>query len=339
MFLAAVAVVSILPSARAQLPTASQQVEALRQRSQIQAAGQSAMTNNVPALYESESSDIGPQSVLQIRSRRTWIEAYADAQYFYTDNMFLADHNKQSADVLVSTVQAAVAPTPFAIGGGELAPRVGYQQQWFNYGLANSGTVPVYNLNTPFLPPTTSRLDTFDFSSSTVFGDIAWRWQNWQFTAGADFRRLLDTGSYNEFYREYVPRWGLQRQIPLTPATGIAIGYEGDYRVTETAPPVPPGYGGNFNDRTDNSLFIVGSWRLCNHAVLQPFYSLEFSHYTQINRDDWLNTFGLTLYCPLTKNVTLRGFVGYNVLNTDGQFAQDYEMLNAGGGINLFVRF
>jgi hypothetical protein len=339
LFLAAGAVVSVLPAARAQLPNASQQVDALQQRNQIQAAGQSAITNNVPALYESESSDVGPQSVLQIKPRRTWIEGYADAQYFYTDNMFLADGHKQSADVLVSTVQAAVAPTPFAIGSGQLAPRVGYQQQWFNYGLASSETVPVYDLNNPFAPPSNSKLDTFDFSSSTVFGDIAWRWQNWQFTAGADYRRLLDMGSYNEFYREYVPRWGLERQFPLTPTTGIAIGYAGDYRVTDSAPPVPPGDGENFNDRTDHSLFIVGSWRVCNHAVLQPYYSLEYSHYTQINRDDWLNTFGLTLYCPLTKNITLRGYVGYDISNTDGQFAQDYKMLNAGGGINLFVRF
>ncbi len=63
-FLAAGAVVSVLSAARAQMPTASQQVEALQQRNQIQAAGQSAITNSIPALYESESGDVGPQSVL-----------------------------------------------------------------------------------------------------------------------------------------------------------------------------------------------------------------------------------------------------------------------------------
>ena len=73
--------------------------------------------------------------------------------------------------------------------------------------------------------------------------------------------------------------------------------------------------------------------------MLQPFYQFEYSHYTRVSRDDFLNSFGLTLYCPLTKNISLRAFVGYDDLNTDGLFAQDYEQLNAGGGLNLFIRF
>jgi hypothetical protein len=339
IFLTGSAAVSLLSAAHAQLPNASQQVEMLQQRSQMEQSAPFPAVTNVPALYEGESSDVGPQSVIQIKPRRTWIEAYADAQFFYTDNMFLADHGEQGANALVSTVQAAVAPTAFEFHGGHLAPRVGYQQQWFNYELAGSTTVQVYDLNNPFAFPQTAGLDTFDFSVSTVFGDVTWQRQNWLFTAGADFRRLLDSGNYDEFYREYVPRWSIRRAFRLTPATGLAIGYEGDYRVTETAPPVPPTFGEDFNDRADNGLFVVGSWRLCRYAVLQPFYRFEYSHYTRINRDDLLNSFGLTLYCPLTKNVTLRAFVGYDNLNTDGAYAQHYEMLDAGGGINLFVRF
>ncbi len=330
------AVLLIVPAARAQLPNASQQVETLQQRSQVQEAGQSMLETNVPALYEGETSDVGPQSVVELKPRRTWIEAYADAQYFYTDNMLLADHLKQGADVLVSTVQAAVAPTPYAFEGGQLAPRVGYQEQWFNYGLADSDKEEVYNFNTGTFQK--DGLDIFDFDVSTVFGDLTWRRDNWLFTAGGDFRQLHDPGSYAEFYREYVPRWTVERQIPLTAATALAIGYDGDYRVSRTQLP-PMGVGKNYNDRTDHSLFVVGNWRLCSHAVLQPFYRFEFTHYTQVNRDDLLNSFGLTLYCPLTKNITIRGFVGYDVLNTDSQYAQNYEALNAGGGVNLLVRF
>lgn len=323
----------LLPGARAQLPNASQQVESFQQQNRLE---QPLLMTNVPALYEGETSDVGPQSVVEIKPRRTWIEASADSQFFYTDNMFLADHDKQGADVLVSTVQAAVAPTPFAFLGGQLAPRLGYQQQWFNFGLANSGTVSSFNANTGTYQNVP--LDTFDFSVSTVTGDVAWRRQNWLFTVGADGRWLLDASSYDEFYRECVPRWSLQRDFPLTQNTGIAIGYDGDYRITRTQSP-PSGVGENYNDRTDHSLFIVGSWRLCRYAVLQPFYRLEYSHYTSLTRDDFLNSFGLTLYCLLSKNIALRGYIGYDDLNTDGAFAQDYEMLNAGGGLNLFIRF
>lgn len=334
ILLAALAVIFVLP-ARAQLPNASQQVETLQQRNQIQQS-EPFLGTNVPALYEGESSDIGPQSIVQTKPRRTWIEAYGDEQYFYTDNMFLADHDKQGADALVSTVQAALAPTPFDFHGGQLAPRVGYQQEWFNYDLARSDTAPVYNFNTMTFQ--TLSLDSFDFNVSTVFGDVTWRQQNWLFTVGADYRTLLDSGTYHEFYHEYVPRLTIVRDFPLSPTKDISIGYEGDYRYTDTWNP-PTGYGGNYNDRTDQGVFVVGNWRLCQYAILQPFYRFEYSHYTALHRDDFLHSMGLTVYFPVTKNVALRGFVSYDDLNTDGLFAQDYEKLDAGGGLNLFVRF
>jgi len=324
-------------AAFAQMPNASQQVENVQQRRSLEQAAQSLTGTNVPALYESETSDVGPQSVLKMKPRRMWIQAFADEQYFYTDNMFLADHGQQGADVLVSTVQAALAPTPFEFHGGQLAPRVGYQHRWFNYDLAGSGTVNVYDFNTGTF--NTIGLDVFDFNASTVFGDVAWQRENWTFGLGANFLRLLDSGNYNEFYHEYVPRWFVRRDFPLTQTTAISLAYEGDYRATETASPMPVGYTGSFNDRSDHSLVLFGSWRLCSHAILQPVYRFEFTHYTRINRDDLLNSFGLTLYCPLTKNVTLRGFVGYDNLNTDGFYAQHYEQLSAGGGLNLTVNF
>ena len=339
LFLAAAAVLSGLPSVHAQVLNASQQVDSLDQRNQLEQSAQSLATTNVPALYESETSDVGPQSVVQMKTRRTWVEAFGDVQYFYTDNMFLANQGKQDADVLVGTVQAAIAPTPFEFLGGQLAPRVGYQHQWFDFELAGSDTVPIYNFQTPFLPATQSGLDVFDFNVSTVFGDVSWRWQNWQFTVGNDYRRLLDSGTYDEFYREYVPRWGMRRDFQLSPTKAISIGYEGDYRITDTPGPVPYGYGTDFNDRTDHGLYIVGSWRLCSHAILQPYYRFEYSHYTRTDRDDFLHSFGLALYCPIVKNVTFRAFAGYDNMRTDGAFVDSYQKLDAGGGMSFIARF
>lgn len=327
----------VLPVAHAQMPNANQQVDTLDQRNRLEQSAQSLATNNVPALYDSETSDVGPQSVLAMKARRTWVQAAADEQFFYTDNMLLANTHKQSADVLVSTVEAALAPTPFDFHGGQLAPRIGYEHQWFNYDLAGSGTVLTYNAKTGY---NTVPLDTLDFNVSTVFADVTWRWHDWQFAVGNDFRLLLDSGSYSEFYREEVPRWSASRDFNLTSTTGISIGYEGDYRFTETEGPEPTtSYGLGFNNRTDQGVFVVGSWRLCNHAILQPFYRFTFSHYTRIRRDDYLNSFGLALYCPVTKNIALRGFVGYDNMSTDGFYSQNYEQLDAGGGLNLSVRF
>jgi hypothetical protein len=325
-----------LTAVQAQMPNADQQVDSLNQQRQLQQSAQALDTNGVPALYDSETSDVGPQSVLQMKPRRTWIQAYADAQFFYTDNVFLADHDKQGANVLVSTVMAALAPTPYNVGDGQLSPRLGYQYQWFNYDLIGPSSLRI--VNNQFLG-NPGGLATFDFNVSTVFADVSWQRQNWQFTAGTDFRQLLYFGSCDEFYQEWVPRWSTSRDFNLTSATGISIGYQGDYRMTKTAGPVPVGFNTDYNDRTDQGIYVVGSWRLSSHAILQPFYNFQYTHYTRIDRDDFLNSFGLTLYCPLTKNITLRGFVGYDDFNTDGFYAQNYEQLSAGGGVNLSVRF
>lgn len=337
--LAAAATLASLPAAHAQLPNATQQVDSVDQRRQLQQSADSLGSTNVPALYESETSDVGPQSVLQMKARRKWIEAYGDVQYFYTDNMFLANSGKQGADVLVSTVQAALAPSAYDFAGGQLSPRVGYQQQWFTFGLLTPDSIQTYNFNQAIGVPNTTGLDIYDFNVSTVFGDVAWRRDNWLFTLGCDFRRLLTSNDYYEFYREYSPRWGVRRDFPLSPCTAISIGYDGDYRATRTAPPVPAGYNDAFNDRTDHALSIVGSWRLCSHAILQPYYRFEYSHYTRISRDDLFHSFGLTLYCPLNKNVVLRTFVGYDNMHTDGALNQSYQKLDAGAGLNLAVQF
>ncbi len=332
---------SAISLVRAQLPNASQQVDSAWQLRQMQSTlpGE---TNAAPEFYAGETSDVGPQSVLQFKRPRTYLAAFADEQFLYTDNVFLGDQGQQGADVLISTLEVALAPTPYEFAGGLLAPRLGYQQQWFTYGLVGSETVSVY-------PPfRTVNINQFDFNASTVFSDVAWRWKNWTFTVGGDYRRLLDSGNYEEFYHEFIPRWAVRRDFSVNNSFAVSIGYEGDYRFTQSAPPNfanplpaghPPKYPDTFNDRTDHSLVLAGNWWLCRYAILQPFYRLQYSHYTQIERNDWLNSFGLTLCCPLTQNISFRTFVSYDLLNTDGFYAQNFKRLDAGVGLNLNVRF
>ena len=338
IFAAGLCLMLTFATARAQTPNASQQVDNARHQRQLQSfTGLPTSTNAVPEFYEGETSDVGPQSVLQVRPRRTYVQAFADEQFFYTDNVFLANRGQQSASVLISTVQAAFAPSPYEVAGGQLAPRLGYQQQWFTYGLADSTSVRVYPSFTKV------NLNQFDFNAGTVFSDLAWSRQNWTFSVGGDYRRLLSSDNYDEFYHEFVPRWGVRRDVPLCDAVVVSLGYEGDYRFTDSAPPTAPfalpKYPDNYNDRTDQSLVLVANWQLCRHLILQPNYRLQYSHYTQIDRDDWLNSFGLTLYCPITQNISLRTFVTYDIANTDGTYSQDYHNFDGGAGLNLTVSF
>lgn len=327
---------SVVPSAIAQNPSAAQQADSWRLRELVPTANTS--SNAAPEFYSGETSDVGPQTLLQMKRHHPMLEASADAQIFYTDNMFLANSVKQSADVIVSTARVALAPTA-EVADGQLTPRIGYQHQWFSYGVFGDDQVQVAKFK-PVFPPRLTSIDAFDFNVMTVFSDVTWRWHNWDFSAGVDYRRFMDSDDYNEFYHEIAPRWAAHYTFQFTENKSIMIGYEGDYRFTETQNPIFLEKD-NYNDRTDHSFVLVGNWRLCSHAIVQPFYRLQYSNFTHIRsgREDWLNSFGIALQLPFTQNIALRAFVSYDTLHTDNSYYQNYDKLDAGGGLNLTVRF
>ncbi len=323
---------------RAQVPAAVQQVDTVQQRRHLEQTALAAESGEVaPEMFAGETSDVGPQSILKFKPRKTHFEAMADVQYFYTDNMFLAKDDPQSADVLVSAVQFALAPIPYALGDGQFAPRLGYRQEWYNFGLASDKKVEVYDFATASLR--SAPLNEFDFTAQTIFAGGQWRCGNWIVDAGFDFQRLMDTDHYDQFYREAVPRWGGQRLFPLGERSTLAIGYAGDYRFTDTDLP-PPALGNDFNDRTDHSLLVTYSLMLCQEAVLQPYYRFQYTHFTaDENRNDYLNSFGLALYCYFTPRISARAFVGYALMNTTSTRVPDYNQFDGGGGVNLTIRF
>jgi len=326
-FVGCCVLISLTPS-HAQTPGAIQQVDSVQERRAVEQSAKSQPEGEAaPDLFPGESSDVGPQSVLRFKPRKTYFEAFADAQYFYTDNMFLTENNKQSADVLVSTAQFALAPTPYVLGDGEFAPRLGYRHQWFDYGL---GGATINN--------STFKLNEFDFNAQTAFADGRWMHGNWIVDAGFDFQRLMDTANYDEFYREYVPHWGVQRLFPMCKGGVLSVGYEGDYRFSDVT--LPFFTTTDVNDRTDHSLFATCTHQLCKHAVVQPFYRFKYTRFTSgSDRNDYLNSFGLALYCYFTPQVSLRAFVNYDLLESSDSSVPDYNKLDAGGGVNLTVRF
>jgi hypothetical protein len=325
--------------APAQLPggTQSRQLESVEQRLAMDELAASLTVSNAPSLFPEEDADVGPQSVLRIKRKQPRLELFADAQYFYTDNMFLSDRDEQSADVLVSTVQGVFNAVRFPIFGGDFVQRVGYRHQWFDYGLADSSTINVFDFNSGTFRQ--ARLDEFDFNAGTAFAEGVWKRDHWVAGLSFDYQRLMDTDSYHQFYREYTPRWGLKRIVPLCPRSTLTAGYEGDYRATDTDNP-PLGFDSNFNDRTDHSLVIDATYVLCKYAIAQAYYRFQFTYFTgSERREDYLNAFGLALYCPFTENVGLRFFANYDILNTNGALVTDYSRLDTGAGLNLTVKF
>jgi hypothetical protein len=322
----------------AQTPGAIRQVDADQQRRQMERDARPIEPGDTaPELYPGEVTDIGPQSILTYKPRKTFVEAMVDGQYFYTDNMFLNEEDKQSTDVFVGTAQIALAPTPYDLWGGKLGPRIGYRHQWYMFGLLNDDTVQVFDFET--LSFREMELRKFDFNAQTIFTDGRWTLGNWAFDVGFDYTRLMESDDYDQFYQEYVPRWGAQRVFPLYESGALSLGYAGDYRFADTDLP-PPAFNEDFNTRTDHSLYVGFAQSLCKHAVLQPYYRFKYTRFTEGDeRDDYLHSFGVAVHCFFTEQIALRAFAGYDMLDSSNPVIPDYRRLDAGGGLNLTFRF
>lgn len=341
---------------RAQVGGIVGQVDNTQTRQQLNLAAQSqlAASNTVPPLYEGETSDLGPQSVLLPRPHHTLFQATADEQLFYSDNVFQTTHDKISSGVILSTAEFDLAPTPYAFAGGLLAPRVGYQAQWFDYVFNGNHKVPL----APFGFPRVN-LSTFDFNAQTPFADVTWSRGGWSFAGGMEAERLFYTSHEDPFYSECAPYWLARYIFPVCDATVLSASYEGDYRFTSI--PVsrslnivgPTEFStANANNRTDQGLLLSLTQVLHKHVVFEPYYQFKYTHFTDYPtsvtpdglrvpppRNDYLNTFGAGLYWLPCQHFSVRGFVNYNILASDNSAVAQYKEFDGGVGVNLTIRF
>ncbi len=312
-------------AAFAQTPGAIDQVDSVQQRRALQQSTQQQLQpgDNAPEIYPGETNDIGPQSVLAVKPRKTLFEAIADSEYFHTDNVFL-DHNfHQQSGVLVSTAQIALAPTPYQVGGELFAPRIGFRQQWYDF----------------FPDHPHSDLNTNDFNAQTIFADEYWTHGNWIAGAGFDYTRLLTTHNYSQFYEEYVPYWELQRNFPICADNNFSLAYQGYYHFTHTSATIFQQPQSSFYNRLDQILLATYNFAPCPHALIQPYYSFKYTHFTEtIHREDYLNSVGLAVYCLVGKNFSARAFVGYDKRNSSVALAE-YNQFDAGAGLNFNINF
>ena len=322
--LAAGSLTAVAGHALAQGAGAVDQMSTMQQRGALENSAQHLYQSgeNAPEIYPGETNDVGPQSVLIFKPRKTLFEGVADSQYFHTDNAFLDHTNRVPSGVLVSTAQLALAPTPYELCGGEASPRLGFREQWYDF-FEYSSYNPALHVN--------------DFNVQTVFTDERWTRDNWSLAAGFDYNRLLSSSDYRQFYAEYVPRWEVQRVIPIRENQALSVSYDGFYHFTDSTKFQMPQT--SFFDRIDQALLVTYNFAPCASAVIQPYYAFKYTHFTAtIHRDDYLNSVGLGIYCFLNQWVTARAFVSYDSKYSSADFAR-YHDLDAGGGVNLTVRF
>jgi hypothetical protein len=278
-----------------------------------------------------------------LRKRKpTWFRGSADAQIFYTDNMFFQDRNERDAGVAVTTLEAALTTPPCVTRFASYRGEVGYRHQFFNY-FGHDKVAGRFDA------------EDFDFDSSTAFADVIAQTKHYQFCAGFDYTRLLGfeplrDDDYDEFYREYVPRWSVQRNFRVCDRSMISLAYLGSYHFTDEEPPVfiasgipvhPRiiGFSSDVSERWEHTFLAAYSFAMPCHVVLQPYYRFQYTDFVNFDNALYLNTVGFALGWYPCESFSVRGFVGYNWQCSDRNNVAEYEQLNAGGGVNVTLRF
>ena len=289
---------------------------------------------NAPEIYQGENADIGPQHILRLLPRRTYLMARVDSQYLYSDNVLLSQQNPTPGTEFVNTVQAAFAPTAYKMGTGRFSPQVGYLSQWFNYGLGGPGTA---NGGGP--------VNAADFNVQTFYTSAKYQFpQNWTAFAEFDYNRFLSQANYQEFYREFVPSAGVQRLVQITGNSLLSFSLQGDYHSSWTVNPP-----NNSQDRADGIFSVSYAWQITPHIAVQPYYQFQYTCYRfatspdgkthASNRNDYLNSFGLSAAYYFTPNFSLRAFVSDAINETDDSLAQKYHAYNFGADLAYTIHF
>jgi hypothetical protein len=303
--------------------------------------------DEVPALYADENEDFGPQAVLRKQKHR-WFRASVDSQMFYTDNMFFRKDGDVDAGVLVNTGEAALMTPPCITRFASYRAEVGYRHQFFNY----FGEDEPVSFGPAIVGPLLHR-DDFDFQSSTAFANLLAQTKHYQFRAGFDYTRLISNeelepvrGEDEEFYREYVPRWSVQRNFRLCNWSQFSVAYLGAYHFTDEDPILPffPGEDG-FQDRSsrwEHAAVAALSVALPHNFVAQPYYRFQYTDFDSLplhqSLTEFLHTAGVGLGWYPCENFSARVFANYNWNESDVR-GREYEQLNVGGGVNLTFRF
>jgi hypothetical protein len=255
--------------------------------------------------------------------RPDYFNVLFDSQVFYSDNANFAEGKDIiGSPVFVNTVQAAFTPPEITLGPGKFAATAGYISQWYNYG--------------------NNKMTSFDFDAQTAFVSGRYTLDNWQFGLGGNYTRLLSQPDYAQTYSEWLPALTVQRIFPVNDILLFAINNQVDYHFT-SEPPIP-GTSTEINNRFDEAVSLTMSWQITSHLNFQSYYRFQYSNYRYntlqtSDRNDYLNSFGVTLAYYFNKNFSMRTFFNYNIKQSDDPFTPAYHEYNGGVGANLNFSF
>jgi len=305
-------------------PAAVQQLQNNQITRELQVPVPNSFTStNAPELYPGENLHVGPQRILRLNPPRHFFDVLFDSQFFYSDDAnYATGPFTIGSPVFVNTVQAAFAPPAVDLGTGKIAGALGFASQWYNYG--------------------NNELENLDFNAETLFLSGKYTLGKWQFGAGVNGTRLVSQENYDETYRELMPNLGVQRVIPLNDKMFFSVGDLVDFHWTEV--PSTLGSRSDINDRFDDIASVTFTWQPIRRLLLQPYYRFQYSYYEHnaiatTERNDYLQSVGITAAYYFNANVNVRVFYNYNYRQTDDAFTPAYHEMNGGLGATLEIKF
>jgi hypothetical protein len=318
--------------------------------------------DTVAPLYAEEDSDLGPQTVLR-KKKPAWFRGSVDAQVFFTDNLLYENVGEDDGGVAVTSLEAALMTPPCITRLASYRAEIGYRHQFFNYfgheDIVQAGGLLRRNQHLD--------AEDFDFDSSTAFASVLAQTKHYQFRFGVDYTRLLGfepirSDDYEEFYREIVPRWSVQRNFRVCDKSIFSLAYLGGYHFSDEDVPVvfsrfgPTPRSRDFPDdrseRWEHTFIATYSVRLPCNFVAQPYYRFQYTDYvnpqpsfgrfggvTEFDESLCLHTVGFSLGWFPCENFSARAFAGYNWQEADENRANEYEKLDIGAGLAATLRF
>ncbi len=305
-------------------PAAVQQIQNTKlTQQQPQAFPELANGTNAPELYEGENNDVGPQHVLRLLPRHRYFNLLLDSQVFYTDNAnFAPTKEKIGSTVFVNTAQLAFAPKDLTLGDGKITSAIGVADQWYNYE--------------------NDSMTGLSFSAQTAFGGAKYAIGKWLVALDLSYTRIVSQPHFGMTYEEILPALTVQRFIPINDTMLVTLSDQVDYHFSSE----PSSFGTytEINNRLDNIISLTFTWQITPKLVFQPAYRFMFTNYRyntlqNSDRNDYLNSVGVSLAYYFNQNFSVRTFFNYSAKSSNDPYAGAYHETDGGLGVSVNVLF
>lgn len=266
-------------------------------------------TNNVETLNPrevgeaGETTDLGPQIVLQRHPNPPFLSLSSDTQYLFDSNVGLTPNHQVSDALFFETLSAAF--TPHLVE--QLSSAIYLRQQFVRY----------------------DEQSILDFDAQTAGLSLAYPVNSW-FTAYGGFAasRLFSRQNGDEFYKEFDTQFGLWRSQALGRRISLYYGYQFDWLPSQPS------------DLTEVEDALYGGINLqpIDRLTAQFLYRFRVRDYLQVGRTDLDHLVSLAVTYTFCRYASVRAYATYGD-NDSNKNEFDYRVANAGGALSLSVKF